>query len=165
VIITTGIDIIQISRIKKLYQKFGYNLAAKVLSTKELQKFNEHKIAMQNESERFCVSFIAKSFAAKEAFVKALGCGFNGIHLRDISILRNINGKPFIELSSTGKTRAIEALQNSAPMYINLLQDSNYQESIIEQNTDNNVPLHMLNYDISISDEMDYCVASVVIYL
>ena len=49
-------------------------------------------------------SFFAKRFAAKEAFVKALGTGFrDNINYRDISIINNKKGKPLINLSKNLK--------------------------------------------------------------
>ncbi|MCL2575356.1 MAG: holo-ACP synthase [Defluviitaleaceae bacterium] len=39
-------------------------------------------------------------FAAKEAVAKALGGGFVGFLPRDIEILHNASGKPFVRLSS-----------------------------------------------------------------
>lgn len=41
---------------------------------------------------------IATNFALKEAVSKALGTGFRGFNLIDIEILRDPNGKPFVQL-------------------------------------------------------------------
>lgn len=42
--------------------------------------------------------FLASRFAAKEAFVKALGTGFKGLSLKNIYITKNADGVPHIEL-------------------------------------------------------------------
>jgi len=47
------------------------------------------------------VNYFAKRFAAKEAFVKALGLGFReNINFIDIEVLNNSKGKPFLKLSN-----------------------------------------------------------------
>ncbi len=50
---------------------------------------------------------IAGSFAAKEAVSKALGTGIGEIGWREIEILRDHNGKPYVELHG----RAFECLE------------------------------------------------------
>lgn len=52
---------------------------------------------------------LAASFAAKEAFCKALGTGFDGIAPKEIAVLRKENGAPYYEVSGLAKERA-EAL-------------------------------------------------------
>jgi len=41
-------------------------------------------------------SSLAGRFAAKEAFLKALGTGKQGVQLKEIEVLRDISGKPYI---------------------------------------------------------------------
>jgi len=46
-------------------------------------------------------SYFSKRFAAKEAFVKALGTGFrDGLNFKDIQIINNNLGKPYYLISS-----------------------------------------------------------------
>ena len=87
-IIGTGIDLLKISRIKKVLDKFGDNFLKKIFSEYELKK---------NKKDFLKISKLAKSFATKEAFVKALGTGFREIYPRDISIIKNTLGKPSIQ--------------------------------------------------------------------
>jgi len=83
--IKIGIDIVEIKRIEKLIEKYGLNL--KFLNEDE-------KYTMKSES-------IAGIFAAKEAFSKALGTGIGEeFSFKDISILKDSKGKPFIKLHS-----------------------------------------------------------------
>lgn len=49
----------------------------------------------------FSASSMAGCFAAKEAFVKALGLGFDGIQLSDVVILHQKNGAPYLALRGT----------------------------------------------------------------
>jgi len=83
--IKIGIDIVAVKRIEKLIKKYGLNL--KFLN-------EEEKNTLKAES-------IAGIFAAKEAFSKALGSGIGKeFSFKDISILKDSKGKPYIKLNS-----------------------------------------------------------------
>ena len=82
-----GIDIIENKRVKKsiLNKKFVY----RIFSNSEI---NDSKKSANK------AGFFSKRFAAKEAFSKALGTGFrNGLNFKDISIVNDKFGKPFIK--------------------------------------------------------------------
>ena len=80
-----GTDIVLISRIKN-----SKAFAEKILSASEMQLWEEKTSSKQQ-------NFLAKQFACKEAVAKAIGTGFrNTIFPKDIEILRNSAGKPYI---------------------------------------------------------------------
>ena len=81
-----GTDIIEVDRIKRAVQKDYFLRKA----------FSKNEIASAKNIE-----FLAGNFAVKEAFVKALGTGFRGIELKDIEVLRDILGKPYIKICNT----------------------------------------------------------------
>jgi len=86
-----GNDIIEISRIQNVIKRHGKRFLDKVFTQKEQQYCLKHK-----ESERH----FAGRFAAKEAIVKALGCGLKeGISWLDFEILNDAAGKPILHLS------------------------------------------------------------------
>lgn len=87
---SVGIDIIEISRIQKAVQNPRF--LKKLFSEVEIEFF---------KSRGMNVSTIAGSFAAKEAFIKALG--FSGVSPRSIEILRDSDGKPYIVTQITDK--------------------------------------------------------------
>lgn len=88
-----GCDIVDIKRIEKLYKKAELDFLDQILSNSE--KKNYYLI---DNSERK-VAYLAKRFAAKEAFSKALGTGMgNVVSFCDISVLNDQNGKPYIIL-------------------------------------------------------------------
>ncbi len=90
--IKQGIDIVEINRIKTLYDKYGNVFLNKVFTKNEQQTF----IAKNQD-----IAFLAKRFAVKEAFAKALGVGFNdGIRLLDIQTLNDSKGCPFVSYSA-----------------------------------------------------------------
>ena len=51
------------------------------------------------KSKNFKLSSIAGNFCAKEAFFKAIGTGLYRSYLKDVEILRNNLGAPYINLS------------------------------------------------------------------
>ena len=86
-----GTDLIEIRRIDKALQRFGERFAQRILCVPELRRFRSHKQP---------VAYLAKRFAAKEAFSKALGTGIHAPanwHGVWVSNLRS--GKPVLEFS------------------------------------------------------------------
>ena len=84
-----GVDIIEISRIKKSIKNKKF--LSRVFSRIEI--VNSKKTS--NKS-----SYFSKRFAAKEAFSKALGIGFrNGLNFNDITVVNDRYGKPSIKLN------------------------------------------------------------------
>jgi len=85
-----GIDIIENKRVKKsiLNKRF----VSRIFSNSEIR---DSKKSVNK------AGFFSKRFAAKEAFSKALGTGFrNGLNFKDISIVNDKFGKPFIKKSN-----------------------------------------------------------------
>ncbi|MDR2051656.1 MAG: holo-[acyl-carrier-protein] synthase [Deltaproteobacteria bacterium] len=94
-IIGIGLDLVEISRIGRLYGRFGRSFAGRILRAEELRELPEAPAA-----------FLAARFAAKEAAVKALGTGFSrGIYFRDIRVCRQEGGKPGLILSGAALER------------------------------------------------------------
>ena len=88
-----GIDLVDKSRIKDIYLKHGIRFENKILSFKELEE-----LSARNDSNK--ISYLSNNFACKEACSKVLGKGFsNGIKFKDIEVLRNSSGGPFINLN------------------------------------------------------------------
>ena len=84
-----GVDIVDNSRFKKLSKK--KNFINRICSRKELN-------LLRNKKNK--VLFLSKRFSAKEAFVKSLGSGFrDNLCFTDISVLNNINGKPYFSFN------------------------------------------------------------------
>lgn len=95
-ILGIGIDLLNIDRIEKIYNKFEEKFTKRVLATEEVELYNVSK----NK-----INFLAKRFCAKEAFSKAIGIGIGrGINMPDIIIKKDILGKPSILLSDNAYT-------------------------------------------------------------
>ena len=122
-----GIDIIDINRIRRVINKFGNKFKKRCFSITEIER---------SEKRLNSVEFFAKRYAAKEACAKALGTGLaRGVFWKDIEVINNQYGKPFIKLH--GKAKEI---------FENINKTSNTQ------------------IEVSLSDEKKYAIANVIIY-
>ena len=123
-IIGNGVDIIKNSRINNSLKTKGF--LNRIFTEKEIQQGTK----LKNK-----INFYAKRFAAKEAFVKAIGTGFRDkLNFKDIEIINNKMGKPYIK-----KNRKID--------------------KIIK----NRFKVNKFTCFLSISDEKDYSTAFAII--
>ena len=89
-----GTDVLQLSRVERLWERYGDHFAERVLLDEELELFARSK----NKTR-----FLAMRFAAKEAVVKAMGTGFaNGMWVRDVGTVPNALGQPQVVYSARG---------------------------------------------------------------
>jgi holo-[acyl-carrier protein] synthase len=89
-IVGTGIDIAEVSRIRRSIERFGDRFLDRIYTVRE-RNYCDSKA---NRVERY-----AARFAAKEATMKALGTGWNhGVRWRDCEVVRLPGRRPTIEL-------------------------------------------------------------------
>jgi holo-[acyl-carrier protein] synthase len=89
-IIGIGVDITEVSRLRKAIEKWGSSFLDRVFTKKE----------MENAKTRGSLYMhLAGRFAAKEAVFKALGN--TKLNLKDVQILNDKNGKPFCEVMNS----------------------------------------------------------------
>ena len=92
-IIGNGVDIVENKRIKNSLK--NKNFINRVFTQNEINKSKK----LINK-----INYYAKRFAAKEAFVKAIGEGFrNSINFGDIEVTNDKKGKPIIKISNNIK--------------------------------------------------------------
>lgn len=105
-----GIDLLEIERIRKLLgQPHGERFVERVLTPEE------RELAARRGGR--LAEFVAGRFAAKEAVVKALGCGIGReVGFQDIAIVPDERGKPECRLSAAAWAR----LGKEAPSSIHL---------------------------------------------
>ena len=97
-IIGIGNDLVKVSRIEKIIKRYGSRFLERV--------FTEAEIRYAAAKARPALHFAAR-FAAKEAFVKALGSGLRqGINWPDIEIINNDLGKPLFKLHNQARSAA-----------------------------------------------------------
>ena len=94
-----GIDLVDINKIKKILELRREKFYSRVFSEKEI-KFIE-SVKSKNESRGFQKA--AGYFAAKEAFLKAIGTGLFSIPLNKITVLNDYKGQPYIDLDKLDK--------------------------------------------------------------
>lgn len=87
-IIQAGVDSVEIRRVARSIQRQGF--LERFFSEEERQYFERKKNAPQT---------VAGHFAAKEAFSKAMGTGISGFELREVGIIHDHRGKPFLSLT------------------------------------------------------------------
>ena len=122
-ILGLGVDVVEINRFKKI--KNNKKIIKRIFTTYE----NRY---CENKNKILC---FAKRFAAKEAFVKALGTGFrDGINLSNIEIRNSKLGMPSIVISKFLKKKIIKKFK-----------------------------LKKFKVFLSISDEKKYAIANVII--
>ena len=105
-ILGLGIDIDEVSRLEKW------------LNDKKLLErfFNKEELEYVLSKRDGAAPSLAVRFAAKEAFGKALGTGLAGIELKDIAVVNDKTGRPFLELFGT----ALQALKEKGGASIHL---------------------------------------------
>ncbi len=103
-----GVDIVEIARMRAALERHP--------RMKE-RLFSEEERAYCDKRSRPEVHY-AMRFAAKEAVLKALGCGFSGVGFRDVEVSRDQRGRPIPRLS--GRAAQIAAAAGVVEMHLSL---------------------------------------------
>jgi len=126
VIYGIGTDIIDINRIRAVLDKYGNKFKNKC--------FHKNEIDLSDSRYKLVESY-AKRYAAKEACAKALGTGLaRGVFWKDIEILNNKYGKPYIKLHNNALSFIKKKINEDAKI------------------------------ELSLSDEKDFALANVIIF-
>ncbi|MDE0020248.1 MAG: holo-ACP synthase [Candidatus Poribacteria bacterium] len=86
--IETGVDLIEIEQVERALERWGERFKKRVYTDSE-QAYCDSRVKPSQ-------SYAAR-FAAKEAAMKALGTGWNGVDWKEIEVTRNRRGKPSIQ--------------------------------------------------------------------
>jgi holo-[acyl-carrier protein] synthase len=109
-ILGTGIDIVEVARIRASHERFGERFAARILRPEEMEYCLSHKDP---------APFMAARFAAKEAISKAFGTGIGAaLGWHDMEIQRKESGEPFVVLH--GKGIALFQSRAAAKIHVSL---------------------------------------------
>ncbi len=97
-IVGIGNDLCDIRRIEKSLERFGDRFVQRVFTETEQAK------AARRPYTR--AGTLAKRFAAKEAFSKAVGTGFKrGVFMKDIGVVNLPSGQPTLQLTGGARAR------------------------------------------------------------
>ena len=121
-IIGNGVDIVKNQRIQKALK--NKNFLNRIYSRKEISASKKIK----NK-----VNFFAKRFAAKEAFVKAIGLGFRShINYKDIFVVNNIYGKPKLIINNKLKLIMKKKFKyNNFKIFLSLSDEKNHSIAFV----------------------------------
>lgn len=110
-----GTDIVEVSRIEASIEKFGDEFAARILADSEMVEYQQVNLKAR---------FLAKRFAAKEAFSKAWGTGIRDeATFENIAVSHDALGKPLLVLAPTLQTKLDEKQISS--MHISISDEKN----------------------------------------
>ncbi|MDP8204090.1 MAG: holo-ACP synthase [Candidatus Tenebribacter mawsonii] len=115
-----GIDIIEVHRVEKITKKAD-KFVKKIFTQAEIDYCRKFKNGAQNFAGRF---------AAKEAFMKAMGTGFsNGVKFNEIETVNDKLGKPEIVLY--GSTKDIFSERNLKFSHVSIAHLKDYATAVV----------------------------------
>ena len=109
-----GTDIVDVSRMKKW-----------VDSGSLIERFFNKKEGKDFKSVSKACEYYANRFAAKEAFSKALGTGLSGFDLKDVFVLNDENGRPFVVLENSAE-KIFKKMCGNSKIHISLSNEKQF---------------------------------------
>ena len=116
-----GIDLVEISRMEQVMQRWGARFIRRVFTRNE---------AAFCSGRVFPASAFALRFAAKEAFSKAMGTGMRkGVRWRDIEVTSLPGGRPHLMLH--GRSRALCREAKVSHVHLSLTDEGAYAAAVV----------------------------------
>ena len=125
-IIAIGSDLCNIDRIANSLARFGERFENRVFTDIERAKGNSRPFTKAGT--------LAKRFAAKEAFSKAVGTGFKaGVFMKDIGVVNARSGAPTLALTGGAAARltAITPHGHAAVIHLTLTDDHPWAQAFV----------------------------------
>ncbi len=125
-ILSIGSDLCNIERIQKSLNRFGERFEQRVFTEVERAKAARRPFTKAGT--------LAKRFAAKEAFSKAVGTGFKaGVFMRDIGVVNASSGAPTLALTGGAAARlaAITPAGHDAVIHLTLTDDHPWAQAFV----------------------------------
>ena len=125
-IVGLGSDLCNIDRIQASLDRFGARFEARVFTDIERAKGDRRPFTKAGT--------LAKRFAAKEAFSKAVGTGFRrGVFMRDIGVVNMASGAPTLALTGGAKARldAITPEGHAAHVHLTMTDDHPWAQAFV----------------------------------
>ena len=125
-IIGLGSDLCSIERIAASLARFGERFEARVFTDAERARAARRPFTRAGT--------LAKRFAAKEAFSKAVGTGFRaGVFMRDIGVVNAPSGQPTLALTGGAKARldALTPAGHVARVHLTMTDDHPWAQAFV----------------------------------
>ena len=125
-IIGLGSDLCNIERIQSSLDRFGDRFVDRVFTDVERAKADKRVMTR--------AATFAKRFAAKEAFSKAIGTGFNqGVFLKDIGVVNLPSGAPTLALTGGAKAKldAMTPAGHAVDIHVTLTDDHPWAQAFV----------------------------------
>ncbi|WP_018878320.1 holo-ACP synthase [Thioalkalivibrio sp. ALE28] len=126
-ILGIGTDLVQVARMRGMWERHGRRLAERILHPLEQADLPSHEPA----------GFLARRFAAKEALAKALGCGVGAdMALAEAGVTHDARGRP--EFVLAGRARATADRLGVRAIHLSISDEREYAQAfvVLEGNTD-----------------------------
>lgn len=99
-IVSTGIDIVEIEEMRRAIERGGDRLLSRIFTPAEREYCEQRAAKFQHYAGRF---------AAKEAALKALGTGWaQGVAWKDVEVMNQESGAPILRLTGQAERAAAE---------------------------------------------------------
>ena len=125
-IISIGSDLCNIERIQASLDRFGERFEHRVFTADERAKAARRPFTKAGT--------LAKRFAAKEAYSKAVGTGFKaGVFMKDIGVVNARSGAPTLNLTGGAAARlaAITPAGHEAVIHLTLTDDHPWAQAFV----------------------------------
>ena len=125
-IIAIGSDLCNIERVQNSLNRWGERFEQRVFTEVERAKGNSRPFTKAGT--------LAKRFAAKEAFSKAVGTGFKaGVFMKDIGVVNARSGAPTLHLTGGAAARlaAITPPGHEAVVHLTLTDDHPWAQAFV----------------------------------
>ena len=125
-ILAIGSDLCNIDRIAHSLERFGDRFEQRVVTELERAKAARRPFTKAGT--------LAKRFAAKEAFSKAVGTGFKaGVFMKDIGVVNAPSGAPTLALTggAAERLRAITPPGHEAVVHLTLTDDHPWAQAFV----------------------------------
>ena len=125
-IIGIGSDLCNIERIQASVDRFGERFLNRVFTDVERAKAERRSLTMAGT--------LAKRFAAKEAFAKAVGTGFKrGVFMKDIGVVNLPSGAPTLHLIGGARARldALAPAGHSIAVHLTMTDDHPWAQAFV----------------------------------
>lgn len=124
-----GTDIAEVKRFSKFLS--DDRMIKRFFSPEEYEGCLIENEQISDGKKQHCCEHLAVRFAAKEAFVKALGTGFTDFSLKEIYITNQENGKPILNVTGKADEKLKELYGSECRIHVSLSHEKEYAVAFV----------------------------------